>query len=84
MAYSKKNRYQRIINIQNWVLKLKEQYPDITTQEIYEQYIKPTYQISRRTFTTYLDTNAKKLIKDLEAKTQALDSKYEQLSMTFE
>jgi len=66
MAYSKKYYYQRIIDVQELTLKLQSQDPDITTKEIYLQYVVPRWRISRRTFSNYLAINAKSLIKKME------------------
>ena len=66
MAYSKKNYYQRIVDVQELTLRLQADQPDITLKEIYTQYIYPRWRIGRRTYSSYLAVNAKKLIKDME------------------
>lgn len=66
MAYNKKNRYTRIIDIQNLTLQLKGKDEDITYKEIYWKHVWPTWRICYRTFHTYLETNAKRELKKIE------------------
>jgi len=66
MAYTKKNYYQRIIDVQELTLRLQQEQPDISLKEIYNTYIYPRWRIGRRTFSSYLAVNAKKLIKEME------------------
>jgi hypothetical protein len=64
MAYNKKNKYNRIIEIQTITMKYKEQ--GVTQEFIYNNYIKPKFYISRDCFYEYLGTNAKGELKKLE------------------
>jgi hypothetical protein len=64
MAYNKKNRYCRIIDIQNITLQYQAQ--GVTNEFIFKNYISPVYHISRDCFYGYLATNAKLKLKQLE------------------
>lgn len=64
MAYNRKNRLQRIIDIQK--IYLEKQAEGVSIQNIYLLYIKPVYRISERAFYYYMDTNAKKELKEIE------------------
>ncbi len=66
MAYNKNNFYKRVIKIQNIVLDLKYKDEDITYKEIYWEYIEPKFNISYRTFSSYLGINAKRELKKLQ------------------
>lgn len=68
MTYNKRNYYKKIIKIQNRVLEIQRQNPDIFIKEIFYKYIEPEYLISYRTFCEYLGINAKAKIKDLTKK----------------
>ncbi|HRS19656.1 MAG TPA: hypothetical protein P5243_09130 [Bacteroidales bacterium] len=64
MAYNKKNKYRKIIEIQNIVNEYKAK--GVTQEFIYKNYIKDVYFISRDCFYSYLATNAKRELKKLE------------------
>ena len=64
MAYSRTNFLTRIIEIQKITLEYKGK--GSTQAWIYENLIYPNYFISMRTFNSYLGTNAKKLLNELE------------------
>ena len=64
MAYTRRNRLERIIDIQQIVLDHTNN--GVTQEWVFENKIKPVYKISRSTFYAYLGTNAKKQLKDLE------------------
>lgn len=64
MAYNKKNRYRRIIDIQNITLQYQAQ--GVTNEFIFNNYVQPIYHISRDSFYEYLRTNAKLKLKQLE------------------
>ena len=64
MAYNKKNKFKRIIEIQNLVLEYQAQ--GVTKEFIYHNYIYPKYFISRDCFYDYLGINAKRDLKKLE------------------
>lgn len=73
MAYNKKNKLKRIIDIQNITLKYQAQ--GVTNEYIFNNYIKPIYHISRDCFYEYLRTNAKrdlKLLEEVDNKQQKL------------
>ncbi len=63
MSYNRKNILQRMIDIQNIVLEHTQR--GATQEWVYEHEIFPVYKISRRTFYTYLNTNAKADLKKL-------------------
>lgn len=70
MAYSKENRLQRIIDIQELYMKHSKNHEGCASDAwIYENLVKPVYRISLRTFYTYLGTNAKREIKELQKDT---------------
>lgn len=64
MAYNKRNKYKRIIEIQDIYLQYAEE--GVTAVFIYEKYIKPKYHISQRTFESYLGIPAKLELKRLD------------------
>ena len=65
MAYNRRNLLERIVEIQEIVLReKKENY--LTQQQIFETIIKPQYRICLGTFNNYLGTNAKKELKQLQ------------------
>lgn len=66
MAYSKKNRLKRIIDIQN-IYREKEAL-GVTPMNIYRLYIADQYRISESCFFNYLTIFAKKQLKELEEK----------------
>lgn len=65
MAYNKKNFYKRIIKIQNLVLKKKDENAELFFKEIYWQFIYPNYDISYRTYNSYLAIPAKRELKKI-------------------
>lgn len=65
MAYNKKNKLKRIIDIQQTYLECNRQHGS-TAQWVFENKIKPIYHISRSTFYDYLSINAKLELKKLE------------------
>ena len=68
MAYNKKNKYRLILDIQSAYKKHSKHWEgEADNETVYYKIIKPIYHISRTTFYTYLDTNAAKLLKELEA-----------------
>lgn len=73
MAYDRKNRLQRMIDIQE--ITLEHTSKGITQEWVYKNVIKPQYRISRRTYFEYLAVNAKKELKDLEQGRNGEDDK---------
>jgi len=65
MAYSQKNKLKRIIDIQNVVI--EETSKGVTQEWIYKNIIEPHYRISRACFYSYLNTNAKAMLRKMEA-----------------
>jgi len=69
MAYTKRNKLERIIDIQNIVLEHTNR--SGSTQEwVYKEIIYPTYRISRATFYSYLATNAKHQLREMNRKAE--------------
>ena len=64
MAYNRKNLLKKIIDIQN--ITLEHTSKGATQEWVYNHKIAPVYRISRNTYYRYLDTNARKKLKDLE------------------
>ncbi|WP_297096410.1 hypothetical protein [uncultured Draconibacterium sp.] len=63
MSYNRRNILQRMIDIQNIVLSHTNR--GVTQEWVFENEIFPVYKISRRTFYSYLNTNAKAELKKL-------------------
>ncbi len=64
MAYTKRNLLRRIIDIQDATLEHTRK--GVTQEWVYTNIIFPQYRISRRTFYSYLGTNAKSELKKFE------------------
>lgn len=64
MAYTKKNVLMKIVDIQN--ITLEYQQKGVSQKWIYENVIYPNYRISRTTYYAYLNTPAKRLLRELE------------------
>ncbi len=67
MAYNKRNRYLRIVEIQD--ITLRKQAEGLTNVNIHKLHIYPKYHISLRTFYEYLATPAKRELKKIEEQT---------------
>jgi hypothetical protein len=64
MAYSKENKFKRILSVQQC---FKKHYsPGMTIEYIYNKYIYPEFKISRSTFFTYLNTPAESELKKIQ------------------
>ena len=64
MAYNKKNKFVRIIEIQT--ITLEHTRRGVSQVWVFENIIKPRFIISERTYYNYLDINAKKLLAEYE------------------
>ena len=64
MAYNQRYFYQRVIAIQEIVMRYKNQ--GVSQKYIYEQYIEAQYQISFSTYNSWLSIPAKRNLKRLE------------------
>ena len=73
MAYNKKNRLKRIIEIQNIVLEYQKQ--GLHNKKIYELHIRNRFRISKRTFDEYLGIPAKRDLKELIENEKAKQNK---------
>lgn len=65
MAYSKKNYYKRVIKIQEITQTQVDSY-GLKYKEIYYRFIEPQFNISMKTYQTYLGVPAKRELKKLE------------------
>ena len=63
MAYNKKNRLKRIIEIQNIVLDYQKL--GLSNKKIYELHIRNRFRISKRTFDEYLGIPAKRDLQEM-------------------
>lgn len=67
MAYNKRNRLERTLLIQEIYIEHSRYHNgNMTNRDIYRKLIWPVYKISERCFENYLDTNARKELKELE------------------
>lgn len=64
MAYHRKNHLQKVLRIQEIVMKHQGQ--GLFLKNIYHEFIEYQFNISKRTFDSYLGINAKKELKELE------------------
>ena len=64
MAYNKRYLYQRVIKVQELVIRYKEQ--GVSQKYIYEQYVEKQYDISFSTYNLWLSIPAKRNLKRLE------------------
>ncbi len=69
MAYNRRNILQRIIDIQELTMELKDK--GVTQEFIFWEHIYPKYRISKTTYYNYLATNAKAEMKKLLEKKKA-------------
>lgn len=65
MAYSKKNYYKRVIKIQE-ITQIQVDSYGLKYKEIYHRFIEPQFNISMKTYQTYLGVPAKRELKKLE------------------
>lgn len=72
MAYTRKNRLQRILDIQQKTLEYTSQ--GVTQRYIYEKYIYPVYRISQSAYYNYLAIPAARELKRME-ETDTLQTK---------
>lgn len=66
MAYNRENILTKILKIQEIALQHNRQ--GLFFKEIFHKHIEKQFNISKRTFDTYLGTNARKELKELQAK----------------
>ncbi|MCK0199214.1 hypothetical protein [Ornithobacterium rhinotracheale] len=66
MAYNRLNFLKKVLEMQELVLRVQNEYPDLYLKEIYWRYVEPRYLISYRTFHNWLGINAKYEIKKYE------------------
>ena len=73
MAYNRKHLLKKIIDIQD--ITIEHTSKGVTQEWVYRHKIYPVYRISRRTYTEYLGTNAKKELKEIEQKKDDQDKR---------
>lgn len=66
MAFNKKNYYRKIVKIQE-ITQLQYHTFGLSYKEIYYKFIESQFNISKRTYHTYLGVPAKRELKKLEA-----------------
>lgn len=79
MAYSKQNKYNRIMDVQRT---FREHYkPGMTIEHIYQQHIREQYRISRTTFFAWLKVDAAGELARLTEKENERKARLAQLQM---
>lgn len=63
MAYNNKNYWLKIIDIQEEILRLQDEYLDIKLKTIHKDFIYPKWKISYKTMSNYMGVNAKRELK---------------------
>lgn len=66
MAYHRKNYLEKVLKVQQITLEHRKQ--GLYFKEIYYQYIENSFNISKRTYDSYLGINVKKQLKELTEK----------------
>jgi len=70
MAYNRRNILKRIVEIQN--LTLEHTSRGVTQVWVYEHIIRPRFVISVRTYYSYLNINAKRMLNESEKQSKQL------------
>lgn len=63
MAYNRENYLKKVLKVQAIVLQHRKQ--ELFFKEIFHKYIEHQFNISKRTFDSYLGVNARKQLKEL-------------------
>ncbi|MGU9939359.1 hypothetical protein F0358_05185 [Empedobacter brevis] len=66
MAYHRKNYLEKVLKVQQITLEHRKQ--GLYFKEIYHQYIEDSFNISKRTYDSYLGINVKKQLKEFAEK----------------
>lgn len=66
MAYDRENYLKKVLRIQQIAIQHRRQ--ELFFKEIYHKYVEKEFNISKRTFDTYMGINAKKELKELQDK----------------
>lgn len=66
MAYNKKNYYRTIVKIQD-ITQMQYHQFGLTYKEIYHKFIEEQFNVSKRTYHSYLGVPAKRELKKIEA-----------------
>lgn len=64
MAYNRRNFLKKVLRIQEITIKYRDD--GLYFKNIYHKYIEEQFNISQRTYETYLGINARKQLKELE------------------
>ena len=72
MAYNKKNYFKTIVKIQE-ITQVQYHQNGLSYKEIYYRCIETQFNISKRTYHTYLGIPAKRELKKIEAAEKAID-----------
>ncbi len=64
MAYNRKNYLKKVLKVQELALLHRKQ--ELFFKEIFYKHVESQFNISKRTFDSYLGVNAKKELKELE------------------
>jgi len=64
MAYNRRNFLKKVLKIQEITIKYRDD--GLYFKNIYHKYIEEQFNISQRTYETYLGINARKQLKELE------------------
>ena len=78
MAYNRKNYLKRVLAIQEIALHHRAQ--GLFFKVIFHLYVESQYQISKRTFDSYMGVNARKELKEIEAMEKLNETKKIQAS----
>lgn len=71
MAYNRENFLKKVLKVQELVLHYRKQ--GLFFKEIFHLHIENQFNISKRTFDTYLGINAKKQLRDIKENNNQLN-----------
>ncbi|MFZ6038650.1 MAG: hypothetical protein ACOYU1_10545 [Bacteroidota bacterium] len=66
MAYNKRYYYKRVLKAQLIVRRVQQEHKGLPMTEIYRQYIRPEFDISKSTFDRWMETPAAMELSKLE------------------
>ena len=81
MAYNKRNKWKRIIRVQEMYNKYR--LPETTLVGVWREHIYPTFHISQRTLEDYLQARAVHELKQLENGTEQSKTQFKQTALEF-
>jgi hypothetical protein len=68
MAYNRENFLKKVLKVQELALRYRKQ--DLFFKEIFYKHVENQFNISKRTFDSYMGINAKKQLKEIQEKKQ--------------